>query len=45
MAQTLIGRLLLRIKAEGLGEANKVASAIDQIERKARAMGAGGIRS
>ena len=45
MAQTLIGRLLLRIKAEGLGEANKVASAMDQIERKARAMGAGGVRS
>lgn len=45
MAQTLIGRLLLRIKAEGLGEANKVVNAMDQIERKARTMGATGVRS
>lgn len=45
MARTLIGRLVLSLQAKGLGEANKVARALDQIERKALKAGSKGVGS
>jgi hypothetical protein len=41
LAQTFIGRLILRMQAEGLGEAQRVTSAMADIERRARAMATG----
>lgn len=45
MARTLIGQLILRLRAEGLGEANKVRQALDGVEAAARRMGSSGVRS
>lgn len=36
MARTFIGQLILRLQAQGLGEAKRVESAVGQIERAAR---------
>lgn len=38
MARTIIGSLILRLRAEGLGEANKVQSRMRDIERAARTL-------
>lgn len=45
MARTLIGQLILRLRAEGLAEANKVKTAMADIERAARRLGSGGVGS
>jgi len=45
MARTLIGSIILRLRSEGLGEANKVTAAIANVERAARRLGDSGVRS
>lgn len=46
MARTLIGQLILRLRAEGLGEANKVRAALDNVDRAVKRMsGAAGVGS
>jgi len=40
LARTLIGRLILQLQAQGLGEARRVTSAMGDIERAARAASA-----
>ncbi len=45
MARTLIGTLLLRLKAEGLGEAKKVVQTLKDVENTARRMGSAGVGS
>ncbi|HWK13724.1 MAG TPA: hypothetical protein VNS02_04970 [Rhizobiaceae bacterium] len=45
MARTLIGQLILRLRAEGLGEAKKVVNTMGDIERAARRLGANGVGS
>jgi hypothetical protein len=45
MAQTLIGRLILRMQAQGLAEGKKLTGVMADIERKARSMNAGGLAS
>lgn len=45
MARTLVGQLILRLRSEGLGEANKIISTLNDVEKAARRMGAGGVRS
>ena len=45
MARTLIGQLILRLRAEGLGEAKSVVGVMGDIERAARRVGAGGVGS
>lgn len=40
MARTFIGQLILRLQAQGLGEAKRVESAVGQIERAARRLSA-----
>lgn len=39
MARTLVGQLILRLKAEGLGEANKVQQALANVDRAVKRMG------
>jgi len=45
VARTLIGQLILRLRAEGLCEAKSVVSVMGDIERAARRVGAGGVGS
>jgi hypothetical protein len=45
MARTLIGQLILRLRAEGLGEAKNVVTTMKDIENAARNMGRTGVGS
>lgn len=43
MAKTLIGQLILRLRTEGLGEANKVKQALSDVNDAARRLGSQGV--
>lgn len=45
MSRTLIGSLILRLRAEGLGEADKVVQTLKDVENTARRMGTAGVGS
>jgi hypothetical protein len=45
MARTLIGQLILRLQTQGLGEAQKVKTAMSDIEAAAKRLGSAGVGS